>query len=206
MPFSLPLFQSTPTLRTWTYAISLILACTLGMPLKAEEQLQEQSLASGIGGRFMLENHNGEIITDQDYQGRFMLITFGYTYCPDICPTNLINMSDALDVLGPRADKIVPLFVTVDPTRDTAARLRDYVAHFDKRLIGLTGPQPMIDNISKRYKIVSDTHRPEGWEEKEYLVDHTASIFLMAPDGEFLVKFAHGMPPKDMAKRIEDFL
>ncbi|MBL4615345.1 MAG: SCO family protein [Magnetovibrio sp.] len=154
----------------------------------------------------MMENHNSEIITDDDYRGRFMLITFGYTYCPDICPTNLVNMSEALSELGDRADQVVPLFVTVDPTRDTAKRLRDYVDHFDKRIIGLTGPQQMIDSITSRYKVVSNIHRPEGWTEGEYTVDHTASIFLMDPNGEFLVKFAHGMDPVDMANRIQDFM
>ena len=155
----------------------------------------------------MLEDHNGQIVTDQDFQNRFLLITFGYTYCPDICPTNLVNMTTALEELGEqRAAKIAPLFITVDPSRDTAAKLREYVAAFDERIIGLTGPQPMIDNVSARYKVVSAVHKPENWKDDDYLVDHTASIFLMAPDGQFLVKFAHGMPPKDMAKRIGDFM
>jgi len=192
-----------PRFDSLIFAFALLLACTvLSLPASA----QDAGAQSTIGGRFMLEDHNNQIVTDQDFQGRFMLITFGYTYCPDICPTNLVNMSDALDDLGERADKIVPLFVSVDPDRDTAARLRDYVAHFDERIIGLTGPQPMIDSISKRYKVVSEIHRPKDWDQEDYIVDHTASIFLMAPDGTFLVKFAHGMPPKDMAKRIGEFL
>lgn len=190
------------TLRSLLYAVTFTLLCVIGMPLNAQEQPQE----STIGGRFMLEDHNGQIVKDDDFQGRFMMITFGYTYCPDVCPTNLINMSEALETLGDKADQVVPLFVTVDPARDTAKRLRDYVKNFDKRIIGLTGPQAMIDNINKRYKIVSDIHRPEGWTDGDYTVDHTASIFLMSPDGEFLVKFAHGMAPDDMAKRIQDFM
>lgn len=199
-----PFIRSASSLRISTYALSLLLLCTLVMPVQAEDQA---NATTGIGGRFMLEDHNGQIVTDQHYQGRFMLITFGYTYCPDICPTNLVNMTDALNELGTeQAAKIAPLFVTIDPDRDTAPRLRAYVADFDERIIGLTGPQPMIDSISTRYKIVSAKHVPEGWEDGEYLVDHTASIFLMSPDGEFLVKFAHGMPPVDMAKRISEFL
>lgn len=174
-------------------------------PLHAQEQVQDPS--STIGGRFMLEDHNGQIVTDQDFDGRLLLITFGYTYCPDICPTNLVNMTTALEELGEeRAAQIAPLFITIDPARDTAATLREYVAAFDKRIIGLTGPQAMIDSVSKRYKVVSAVHKPKNWKDGDYLVDHTASIFLMAPDGQFLVKFAHGMPPEDMAKRIADFL
>ncbi|MCG8650372.1 MAG: SCO family protein [Pirellulales bacterium] len=167
---------------------------------------QDQMVPAEIGGRFMLEDHNGQIVTDQHYRGQFLLITFGYTYCPDICPTNLVNMSDALAHLGEKAAQVAPVFVTIDPKRDTAERLRDYVDHFDQRIVGLTGPQPMIDSISKRYKIVTDVHRPEGWDQEDYIVDHTASIFLMSPEGGFLVKFAHGMDPKAMAKRITEFM
>ncbi len=181
----------------------LVAALVLG---SVPSQAQEQTAASPVGGRFMLEDHTGEVVTDQHYRGQFMLITFGYTYCPDICPTNLVNMSTALEHLDTKADQIAPLFVTVDPDRDTAERLREYVSHFDERVIGLTGPQHMVDSIVKRYKIVADIHRPKNWTDGDYLVDHTASIYLMSPDGEFLVKFAHGMDPKAMADRISDFM
>ncbi|MFC1672569.1 SCO family protein [Pseudomonadota bacterium] len=184
----------------------LVLALTLTCAAPIASHAQDSSQAASIGGRFMLQDHNGQVVTDKNYQGRFMLITFGYTFCPDVCPTNLANMSYALHQLADKADRIVPIFVTVDPARDDAVRLRDYVPNFNERLVGLTGPQPMIDSIVQRYKIVADIHRPEGWDDDEYVVDHTASIFLMSPDGDFLVKFAHGMPPADMAKRIGDFL
>lgn len=184
------------------FSFLIALICAAPTLVRAEDQPQKAE----IGGRFMLEDHNGQIVTDRDYPGRFMLITFGYTFCPDICPTNLVNMSDALDTLGDQASLIMPIFVTVDPARDDAKRLREYVKNFDERLVGLTGPQPLIDSISQRYHITATTHHPEGWAPDEYTVDHTASIFLMSPDGDFLVKFAHGMPPADMAKRIQDFL
>lgn len=184
------------------FVVAIVLICAAPTALKA----QDQTPPGEIGGRFMLQDHTGQIVTDKDYDGRFMLITFGYTFCPDICPTNLVNMTDALDVLGDQASLIAPIFVTVDPARDDAKRLREYVANFDPRLIGLTGPQPMIDSIQQRYKVTSVVHHPKGWSPDEYTVDHTASIFLMSPDGQFLVKFAHGMAPKDMAKRIQDFL
>ncbi|HEY9081522.1 SCO family protein [Magnetovibrio sp.] len=208
------MFPSRPRLhrlrhlsRSLFYTLTACIAILASSPLQAQEQGQEEAtLSSSIGGRFMLEDHNGQIVTDQHFQDRFMLITFGYTYCPDICPTNLVNMAAALEALGDRAEKIAPIFITIDPARDTAAKLREYVAAFDDRIIGLTGPQPMIDSVSKRYKIVAAVHKPENWKDGDYLVDHTASIFLMAPDGKFLVKFAHGMPPEDMAKRIADFM
>lgn len=178
-----------------------ILLCT-----SLTSQAQDSLSPAEIGGRFMLEDHNGQIVTDQDFGDRYLLITFGYTYCPDVCPTNLANMSEALVELGDKADKIAPIFITVDPARDTAERLRDYVASFDERLIGLTGPQLMIDSVTKRYKIYSEIQHTEGEAKDEYLVDHTASIFLMGPDGRFLVKFAHGLSPTEMAARIADFM
>ncbi|MCW8916959.1 MAG: SCO family protein [Magnetovibrio sp.] len=159
-----------------------------------------------IGGRFMLETHEKKIITDQDFHNKFMLITFGYTFCPDVCPTNLANISNSLETLGDKAEQIVPIFITVDPGRDTADQLRDYLEHFDERIIGLTGPQPMIDNVKKKYKVISEIHRPKDWDKGDYIVDHTGSIFLMSTDGTFLVKFAHGMDPDAMAKRISDFM
>ncbi len=159
-----------------------------------------------IGGRFMLKTHTNEIITDQDFHDKFMLITFGYTFCPDVCPTNLVNISNALEFLGDKADKIAPIFITVDPDRDTTYRLRDYLEHFDPRIIGLTGPQAMIDSVKSRYKVISEIHRPKDWSSEDYIVDHTGSIFLMSTDGTFLVKFAHGMDHEAMAKRITDFM
>lgn len=193
-------------INLWRFVAAIALICAL--PAESHAQTEPQGLVqtASIGGRFMLRDHNDQIVTDQDYQGRYMLITFGYTLCPDVCPTNLVNMSQALDILGDRDDRIVPIFVTVDPARDDVKRVREFVTNFNERIIGLTGPQAMIDSITQRYKIITATHRPKGWDEDEYVVDHTASIFLMSPDGDFLVKFAHGMPPADMAKRIEDFL
>ena len=189
--------------------LSLLMSLVFGLVclvIYAPANAQDQATSPSIGGRFMLEDHNNNVVTDQHFRGQFMLITFGYTYCPDICPTNLVNMSNALEHLGSQADQIAPIFVTVDPMRDTASRLRDYVSHFDERIIGLTGTQPLIDSIIKRYKVVAEIHRPKNWEDGDYVVDHSASIYLMSPDGEFLVKFAHGMDPQSMAQRISDFM
>ncbi len=160
------------------------------------------------GGRFILQNHKGESITDRAYRGQFMLVTFGYTYCPDICPTGLTTMSEALDQLGKDAVKVTPIMITVDPMRDTVRRLQEYVKYFHPRLTGLTGAEPMIARTAAQYKVKyvihplkdSDRDDPNG-----YSVDHTASIYLMGPDGKFRVKFTHNMDPAAMAKRIRDF-
>jgi len=162
--------------------------------------------SSPVGGRFMMQDHNGQVLTDRAFQGQFMLITFGYTFCPDICPTNLSDMSQALDILGDKASDVVPIFVTVDPDRDGTLQLRDYVSHFHPRMVGLTGSDAMIKRMAESYKVIYDIQKPEDSDEEQYLIDHTASMFLMAPDGRFLVKFMHGIDPADMAQRIGDFL
>ena len=164
------------------------------------------SAESAVGGRFILQDHFGNTVTDRTYQGSFMLVTFGYTFCPDVCPTNLSNMSDAMDVLGDKARQVTPIFITVDPDRDTVKQLRDYVDSFHPRLVGLTGPKAMIDRLATGYKVKYALQKPDKTDDEWYTVDHTASIYLMAPDGRFLVKFAHGMDPEKMARRILDFL
>ena len=161
---------------------------------------------SGVGGRFIMQDHTGQIITDSDFEGSYMLITFGYTYCPDICPTNLAEMSDVLDLLGPRGNNILPIFISVDPARDTADRMKEYLSHFHERFIGLTGSESMLKRLTASYKVAYKIHQPEGADADQYVVDHAAGMYLMGTDGKFLVKFVYGVNPKEMAKRIEDFL
>lgn len=167
---------------------------------------EEDVQPSSIIGRFLLVNHFGEAVTDLDYRGKFQLVTFGYTFCPDICPTTLVNMAQALKLLGASAERIQPLFVSVDPERDTPKVLREYVTYFHPDFIGLTGTPDLVkrvaDNFKVKYEKVVDPNR----DPKLYSVDHSAGIYLMAPDGQFVVKFAHALPPDELAKRIRSFL
>ena len=160
----------------------------------------------GIGGRWVLYDHHGNIVRDEDFRGRFMLIYFGYTFCPDVCPTGLSTMAEAMDILGDRGDVVQPMFISVDVLRDTPAHLADYVAYFPPRLLGLTGSQEMIDRLTEGYRVQYQIVREPGAEPDNYTIDHTASTYLMGPDGQFLVKFAHGIAPEDMAKRILEIL
>ncbi len=159
-----------------------------------------------IGGRFMLRDHNSAIVTDQEFRGKFMLVYFGYTFCPDICPTSLSTIASALDILGDKADRITPIMITIDPARDSAQKLRDYVRHFHPRLVGLTGSPQMIAHVAKSYNVRYAKVEEKGAAKDDYLMDHSAGVFLMAPDGTFLVKMAHGISPETMAERINDFL
>jgi protein SCO1/2 len=180
-------------------AVAAAAAWAGAMPLSAAE-------SGGIGGRFLLQDQFGRALTDQDFRGRYLLVTFGYTYCPDVCPTNLTTMTAALDLLGPAAEKIEPLFITVDPARDTPRQLGEYVKQFHPRLLGLGGSDEAVAQAAKVYRVkYRKVHRP-GDPPDIYTVDHTASVFLMGPDGKFLAKFLHGTGAEEMARRIKERL
>lgn len=161
---------------------------------------------SPINGRFLLMNHYGEMVTDRDFGNRYQLIYFGYTFCPDVCPSALLEITRALELLGDDAARIQPLFISVDPERDTPQILRDYVAYFHPSIVGLTGSPELIARTAANFRVSYEKVLVPGMPPDQYQMDHSAGVFLLAPDGRFLVKFAHGMPAKDMAARIRDFL
>jgi len=139
-----------------------------------------------IGGPFTLVADDGKTVTDQTYRGKWLLIFFGYTYCPDACPTALNNISVALEKLGPDAEKLQPLFVTVDPQRDTREVMAEYLRPFDSRIRGLTGSQDQVDSVVKEYRVYVAQQKSESEEGDDYLVSHSAYIYLMGPQGKFV--------------------
>jgi len=141
---------------------------------------------AAIGGPFTLVSTNDGNVTDQTYRGKWLLIFFGYTFCPDACPTALNNISVALEKLGADAGKMQPLFVTVDPQRDTREVLAEYLKSFDSRIIGLTGPQDQIDRVVKGYRVYVASQKSETQSDDNYLVSHSAYIYLMDPQGKFV--------------------
>ena len=159
-----------------------------------------------IGGAFTLVDHTGKTVTDGDYAGKFKLVFFGYTYCPDVCPTALSVMTDALDLLGSDAAKVQPLFISVDPARDTPEQLAMYVGHFGKGLVGLTGTAEQVAAAAKAYRVYYRKVDDKDAAQDEYLVDHTAIAYLMAPDGGFKVHFSQNTDAESMARRIREFL
>jgi protein SCO1/2 len=140
---------------------------------------------AAIGGPFTLVATNGEDVSDEMYRGKWLLIFFGYTFCPDACPTALNNISVALEKLGSDAAKLQPLFVTVDPHRDTRELMGDYLQSFDSRIIGLTATQDQIDRVLKEYRVYVVQERSEA-DDNDYLVSHSAYIYLMDPNGKFV--------------------
>jgi protein SCO1/2 len=153
---------------------------------------------AAIGGAFAILTTDGKAVTDQTYRGTWMLIYFGYTFCPDACPTTLTNMSIALQTLREEADPIQPLFITVDPKRDTAAVLGEYLKSFDPRIEGLTGSQQQTEAIVKTYRVFAEPQKAQS--DGSYLVDHSPYVYLIDPLGKFVDVIEGATPPAEMAE------
>lgn len=192
---------------------ALILVFAVLMALDARPQARSGDVTStgraDIGGPFTLMDHNGATVTDADFAGRPMLIYFGFTYCPDICPFSLQIMASALDQLtDAQRNEFQTVLITVDPERDTPEQLAQYVASqaFPEGLTGLTGTPEQIADVASAYRVVYRRALEEGAPEDSYTMDHSSIIYLMDRSGEFHSVFAHGTSPDRMASALQDFL
>jgi protein SCO1/2 len=166
----------------------------------------ESSGTALIGGPFSLVGgEDGKTVTDSDFRGRDMLVFFGFTHCPDICPAELQVIAEALDRLGDKAAKIVPIFITLDPERDTPEVMTAYVKSFGPNFVGLTGTPEAIAAAAKAYRI-GYTKVENRASPKDYSVDHSALVYLMGPDGAYLTHFAYGTSAQEMAEKLARFL
>jgi protein SCO1/2 len=159
-----------------------------------------------VGGPFTMVNQHGQTVRDTDFQGRHMLIFFGYTYCPDICPTVLTNVTQALELLGPAAAKVQPIFVSVDPERDTPDQLKMYLDHFHPTMVGLTGSKQQVAAVKKAYRVYAAKADQSADDPDDYLMAHGSILYLMGTKGEFEAFFGHQSDPETMAHRIKEFL
>jgi protein SCO1/2 len=160
-----------------------------------------------VGGPFSLTDHTGKAVTEKDYAGKYLLAFFGFTYCPDICPTELQTAVSALDLLGPeKSARVQPLFITIDPERDTPEVLATYVQQFSDTLVGLTGTQEQIAAVAHAYKVYYGRAKAEDADEAsdEYMMDHTSFLYLMGPDGKFIKVFPAGTSVDDLAKALSE--
>ncbi len=160
--------------------------------------------APDIGGAFELVDQNGRTVTDADFHGRYMLVYFGYTYCPDICPMSLTRNSEALEMLGAAGDQIVPVLITVDPDRDTVELLKGYADFFHPRLVALTGTSEQVARAAKAYRVYYAKVQEEGADADTYLMDHTSITYLMGPDGRYLRHFGHNVSAGRMAEVLRE--
>jgi protein SCO1/2 len=158
-----------------------------------------------IGGPFTLVDQTGKTVTDQDFRGRYMLVFFGFTHCPDICPAELQVMSAALDALGPKADSVVPIFITLDPERDTQAAMGAYVKNFGPRFVGLTGSSEQIAAAAKAYRVAYSKFQQDKTS-SDYSIDHSALVYLMGKNGEYITHFAYGTPASQMTETLRRYL
>ena len=160
---------------------------------------------SRIGGPFTLVNQDGETVSDEDFRGRFMLVYFGFTFCPDVCPTELSIMSAAIEALGDKGESVQPVFITIDPERDTPDVLARYVKLFHPRLVGLTGTPEQIADVATAYHVFY-RKAEDSSSSADYSMDHSSIVFLMGPDGEYLKLFSPGTGPDKMADEIKSYI
>ena len=159
----------------------------------------------GIGGPFTLENGNGKPVTDKDFRGKYMLVYFGYTFCPDVCPTTLSAVADAMDKLGPAASRIQPLFITVDPKRDTPAVVKQYAAAFGNSIEGLTGTPDEVAQVAKEYRVYYAEHRT-GAGPNDYSMDHSSVLYLMSPTGGFIAPVRADQTGDEIAANLKKLM
>lgn len=158
-----------------------------------------------VGGPFTLVDQTGKTVTDTDFRGRHMLVFFGFTHCPDICPAELQVLAATLEALGPEASKVVPIFISVDPERDTPEVMADYVKNFGDKFVGLTGSPEQVAAAAKAYR-VSYAKFKEKDSATDYSVDHSALVYLMGPNGDYLTHFPYGTSAEKMAETLRRYL
>jgi protein SCO1/2 len=158
---------------------------------------------AAIGGSFRLTDQNGKTITDQDLKGRPFLVFFGFTHCPEVCPTALFDISEVLERLGPDAAKVNALFVTVDPERDTPEKLKEYLSSFNPRLIGVGGDAEALAAVAKAYRVY---YKKVPLKDGDYTMDHTAIVYLMDKNGQFVAPFSLKRRPEDAAADLRRYL
>jgi protein SCO1/2 len=203
--------ETAPMIRTPQALIpyiAMLAAVIAGVLWHAGDQIgglgrTAESGTAQIGGPFALIDQTGKTRSDADFHGRFVLIYFGYSFCPDVCPTTLSEMGTALDKLGPKRARIVPLFITVDPERDTPKVLKDYMKSFGPDFVGLTGNTKAIAQVAREYHVYIKKHPLQGG---GYSMDHSGVIYLMGPDGKFITYYEDEIGPDKMADDLRSRL
>jgi protein SCO1 len=165
--------------------------------------LRTVTAPAAIGGPFQLTDQAGQTVTDKDLKGRPTLIFFGFTHCPDVCPTSLFEISEVLKAMGKDADRVNAYFVSVDPERDTAAAMKDYLSSFDPHLKGLTGNPEAVAKVLSAYRVYS---KKVPLKDGDYTMDHTALIYLMDRDGRFVAPFNLKRTPEEAATDLKKYL
>lgn len=169
-------------------------------PISYVQDTTNRSLPN-LGGPFTLVDQFGKTRNDREFRGKYMLLYFGYSFCPDVCPLGLQNITAALDLLGRDIDQIVPMFITIDPERDTVESLQLYAQNWHTSLLMMTGSQAQLQQVQKAYKVYAVKAKPDGTM-ADYLMDHSALVYLVNREGTFIDFFPHTTDPQKMAEII----
>ncbi len=189
-----------PSSIAWILCGIAVLALAAMWSVKPQPLADDNVAGVTLGGAFTLTDHNGNRVTEHQWPGQYLLVYFGFTHCPDICPTGLSKITEALNALPPEtAAKIQPLLITVDPARDDVNTLKTYVALFHPRLVGLTGSQAEIEHVKKLWRVYAE----KQGNDKDYMVNHSGFSYLMNPDGSTAAIFAHETTPEEMTEKIK---
>lgn len=181
------------------FALSLLFVLILQLSIEPAYSLEKKN----VGGDFTLTDHNGEKFELKQLRGKLVLIFFGYTFCPDICPTELSSLAKVLRSLGDDADKVSALFVSVDPERDTPEKLKNYVPFFSPELIGLTGSTKEVSSVANAYRVQTKIHSKKK-DTGYYLVDHSANLYVLGPKGDVLNIIPFGLPTEHILQVVRN--
>jgi protein SCO1/2 len=184
-------------------AFATSLAIGLVVVLSLMGGLRGVAAPAAIGGPFQLTDQTGQTVTEKNLIGRPTLVFFGFTHCPDVCPTELFEMSEVLRVMGSDADRVNAYFISVDPERDNAATMKDYLSSFDPRLKGLTGDPDAVAKAISGYRVYA---RKVPLKDGDYTMDHTALVYLMDRDGKFVAPFNLKQKPEEAAAELKRYL
>ena len=176
-------------------SLLILLVLSIGTGLWVYKQTKSNNLnkATLVGGSYSLTDHNGKKVTDKSFPNKFKIIYFGYTFCPDICPTGMAVISQALDLLGNKAQRIKPLFITVDPKRDNIEIMAEYHSHFHPSFSNLTGTLDQIRRVAKLYRVYYK--KSDASEAENYLMDHSSIMYVLSPEGEYINHFGPEITP-----------
>jgi protein SCO1/2 len=184
--------------RSFALALAGILVALLLLGTGGFLWVNEDSRGPSIGGPFALVDGDGKVVTDRDFRGRYMLVYFGYTFCPDVCPTTLNEVAEAIEKLGPKATRVQPIFITIDPKRDKPEVVKRYVSSFGPSVVGLTGTQDEIAKVAKEYRVYYAEHRT-GPGTDDYTMDHSSILYLIGPNGRFVAPIRADQNGEQMA-------
>ena len=190
-----------PLVIVGAFAASLVVGLLLMFAMMGGTR--NMAAPAAIGGPFQLTDQGGQTVTEKSLQGRPTLIFFGFTHCPDVCPTSLFEMSEVLRAMGPDADRVNAYFISVDPERDTPQAMKDYLSSFDPHLVGLTGDPEVMAKVTSEYRVYA---RKVPLKDGDYTMDHTALVYLMDRDGRFVAPFNLKRTPEEAASELKRYL